>query len=113
MLVIGMLDPLGIGRSALADAEWAGLAREMYLFIAVFFFLCCFGMSRYSLYLEAKLDTSRERQVGRPDRATAAGGGNRGNHHGRRPGWSRNGPGLRGMRRFTPGSVPSPLRSGR
>ena len=63
VLVIGMLDPLGIGRSALADAEWAGLAREMYLFIAVFFFLCCFGMSRYSLYLEAKLDTSRERQV--------------------------------------------------
>ena len=35
----------------------------MYLFIAVFFFLCCFGMSRYSLYLERKLDTSRDRQV--------------------------------------------------
>ena len=63
VLIIGMLDPLGIGRASLADAEWAGLAREMYLFIAVFFFLCCFGMSRYSLYLEAKLDTSRERQV--------------------------------------------------
>ena len=63
VLVIGMLDPLGIGRSSLADAEWAGLAREMYLFIAVFFFLCCFGMSRYSLYLERKLDTSRDRQV--------------------------------------------------
>ena len=63
VLIIGMLDPLGIGRASLADAEWAGLAREMYLFIAVFFFLCCFGMSRYSLYLERKLDTSRERQV--------------------------------------------------
>ena len=63
VLIIGMLDPLGIGRASLADAEWAGLAREMYLFIAVFFFLCCFGMSRYSLYLEAKLDTSRGRQV--------------------------------------------------
>ena len=57
VLIIGMLDPLGIGRAALADANWAGLAREVYLFIAVFFFLCCFGMSRYSLYLEKKLHT--------------------------------------------------------
>ena len=61
VLIIGMLDPLGIGRASLADAEWAGLAREVYLFIAVFFFLCCFGMSRYSLYLERKLDTGYER----------------------------------------------------
>ena len=61
VLIIGMLDPLGIGRSSLADAEWAGLAREVYLFIAVFFFLCCFAMSRYSLYLERKLDTGYER----------------------------------------------------
>ena len=63
VVIIGMLDPLGIGRSSLADAAWSGLAREVYLFIAVFFFLCCFGMSRYSLYLERKLDTSRDRQV--------------------------------------------------
>ena len=63
VLIIGMLDPLGIGRSSLADAAWAGLAREVYLFIAVFFFLCCFGMSRYSLYLERKLDTSHRRQA--------------------------------------------------
>ena len=61
VLIIGLLDPLGIGRSSLADSAWAGLAREMYLFIAVFFFLCCFGMSRYSLYLERKLDTGYER----------------------------------------------------
>lgn len=57
VIIIGMLDPLGIGRAALSDAEWAGLAREVYLFVAVFFFLCCFGMSRYSLYLEKKLHT--------------------------------------------------------
>ena len=61
VLIIGMLDPLGIGRSSLADAAWSGLAREVYLFIAVFFFLCCFGMSRYSLYLERKLDTGHEK----------------------------------------------------
>ena len=62
VLIIGMLDPLGIGRSSLADAVWAGLAREVYFFIAVFFFLCCFGMSRYSLYLERKLDTSHAKE---------------------------------------------------
>ena len=61
VLIIGMLDPLGIGRASLADAQWAGLAREVYLFIAMFFFLCCFGMSRYSLYLERKLDTGYEK----------------------------------------------------
>ena len=60
VLIIGLLDPLGIGRASLADAEWAGLAREVYLFIAIFFFLCCFGMSRYSLYLERKLHTGHE-----------------------------------------------------
>jgi general L-amino acid transport system permease protein len=57
VLIIGMLDPLGIGRSSLADAEWAGLAREVYLFIAIFFFISCFSMSRYSIYLEKKLHT--------------------------------------------------------
>ena len=57
VLIIGMLDPLGIGRASLADAVWAGLAREVYLFIALFFFISCFSMSRYSLYLERKLAT--------------------------------------------------------
>ena len=57
VLIIGIFDPLGIGRSSLADAEWAGLAREVYLFIAIFFFICCFSMSRYSIYLEKKLHT--------------------------------------------------------
>ena len=57
VLIIGMLDPLGIGKAALADASWSGLAREVYLFVALFFFVCCFSMSRYSLYLERKLHT--------------------------------------------------------
>ena len=57
VLIIGMLDPLGIGKASLADAVWSGLAREVYLFIALFFFICCFSMSRYSLYLERKLAT--------------------------------------------------------
>ncbi|SVB84814.1 uncharacterized protein METZ01_LOCUS237668, partial [marine metagenome] len=57
VLIIGMLDPLGVGRASLADAVWAGLAREVYIFVAVFFFICCFSMSRYSLWLEKRLST--------------------------------------------------------
>lgn len=57
VIVIGLLDILGMGRASLADAKWNGLSTEIYISIAVFFFLCCFGMSRYSLYLESKLET--------------------------------------------------------
>ena len=57
VLIIGMLDMLGIGDASLADAQWAGLANEIYIFVALFFFISCFGMSRYSIYLEKKLHT--------------------------------------------------------
>lgn len=57
VIVIGLLDVLGMGRSSLADAKWNGLSTEVYISIAVFFFLCCFSMSRYSMWLENKLDT--------------------------------------------------------
>ncbi|GIT07423.1 MAG: hypothetical protein CM1200mP30_10530 [Pseudomonadota bacterium] len=32
-----MLDMLGIGDASLADAQWAGLANEIYIFVALFF----------------------------------------------------------------------------
>ncbi len=57
VVIIGLFDPLGIGKAALADSNWAGLSTEIYLFIATFFFIFCFGMSRYSLHLEKKLHT--------------------------------------------------------
>jgi general L-amino acid transport system permease protein len=57
VLIIGMMDILGLGNASLADAKWAGLANEVYIFVALFFFISCFSMSRYSLYLEKKLDT--------------------------------------------------------
>ena len=57
VLIIGMMDILGLGNASLADAKWAGLANEVYLFVALYFFVTCFSMSRYSLYLEKKLYT--------------------------------------------------------
>ncbi|MCB1742502.1 MAG: amino acid ABC transporter permease [Gammaproteobacteria bacterium] len=56
VVIIGLLDPLGIGGAALSDSNWQGLSTEVYVFIAIFFFICCFSMSRYSLYLERKLE---------------------------------------------------------
>jgi len=61
VIVIGLLDPLGIGRASLADTKWNGLTNEVYLFVAVFFFISCYAMARYSLHLENKLHTGHKR----------------------------------------------------
>ncbi len=61
VLIIGLLDPLGVGRASLADTKWTGLSNEVYLFVAIFFFISCFAMARYSLYLENKLQTGHKR----------------------------------------------------
>ena len=60
VVIIGLLDPLGIGRASLADMKWGGLHIEVYIFIAIFFFICCFSMSRYSIFLEKRLNTDHE-----------------------------------------------------
>jgi general L-amino acid transport system permease protein len=57
VLIIGIFDILGIGRAALADMTWTKLYYEVYVFVAIVFFIFCFAMSRYSLYLEKKLKT--------------------------------------------------------
>lgn len=57
VIIIGLLDPLGIGRASLADPKWQGLSTEVYVFVAIFFFISCIAMARYSLYLERKLHT--------------------------------------------------------
>jgi general L-amino acid transport system permease protein len=57
VLIIGLFDLLGIGRAALADMSWIKLYYEVYVFVSLVFFIFCFAMSRYSLYLEKKLKT--------------------------------------------------------
>lgn len=55
--IIGLLDPLGLSNAIRADANWNGIVWELYGFIALMFFVFCFSMSRYSMYLERKLHT--------------------------------------------------------
>lgn len=53
--IIGLLDPIGLTGSIRADANWNGIIWELYGFIAILFFISCFSMSRYSMWLERKL----------------------------------------------------------
>ncbi len=57
VIIIGLLDPLGLTTNIRATPEWNGIVVEPYVFIALFFFIFCFGMSQYSAYLERKLET--------------------------------------------------------
>ena len=57
--VIGLLDPVGLLNPIRATAAWNGILWELYLFVAVLFWIFCFSMSRYSMYLEKKLKTDR------------------------------------------------------
>ncbi|AGT10209.1 amino acid ABC transporter permease [Paracoccus aminophilus] len=53
---VGLYDPLkAMSDSVRASFEWKGTYWEPYLFAGAIFFILCFGMSRYSLYLERKL----------------------------------------------------------
>lgn len=55
---VGLMDPLkGITQIVRADMAWKGIYWEPYIFVGAIFFVICFGMSRYSMYLERKLKT--------------------------------------------------------
>ncbi|MFM2356774.1 MAG: hypothetical protein RLZZ528_2510 [Pseudomonadota bacterium] len=56
--LVGLADPLqGITKIVRADINWKGVYWEPFLFVGAIFFIVCFGMSRYSMYLERKLKT--------------------------------------------------------
>ncbi len=55
---VGLMDPLkGVTQIVRADIDWKGIYWEPYIFVGFIFFLICFSMSRYSMYLERKLKT--------------------------------------------------------
>jgi general L-amino acid transport system permease protein len=59
VVVIGLLDPIGLINTTRADSAWNGIIWEFYIFVGLLFWICCFSMSRYSMYLERKLATDR------------------------------------------------------
>lgn len=59
--IIGLLDILAIIKSGTADKNWLGTATEGYVFVALVYWVFCFSMSRYSIWLENKLHTGHKR----------------------------------------------------
>ena len=57
VLIISLFDLLGATQAAIADNEWASPVQSAtgYLVAALIFWLFCFGMSRYSMFMERKL----------------------------------------------------------
>jgi general L-amino acid transport system permease protein len=55
--IISLRDPVGLASTIRADAKWNGIYWELYIAIGLMFFIFCFGMSKYSQYLEKKLKT--------------------------------------------------------
>ncbi|MCP4074370.1 MAG: amino acid ABC transporter permease [Hyphomicrobiales bacterium] len=57
--IVGLFDLLGMVQSAGSDPKWTSpvSSHTAYLFLAVVFWVFCFSMSRYSIYMEKKLDT--------------------------------------------------------
>lgn len=61
VIIIGLFDLLNSIKQATTDPVWLGMSTEGYVFAALVFWIFCFGMSRYSMHLERKLDTGHKR----------------------------------------------------
>ncbi|MBN9548124.1 MAG: amino acid ABC transporter permease [Alphaproteobacteria bacterium] len=63
VLIISMFDLLGVVKQNFADPNWASpqTPKSGLIFAAFVFWLFCFGMSRYSMYTERRLDTGYKR----------------------------------------------------
>jgi general L-amino acid transport system permease protein len=61
VIIIGLFDLLTTAKTALNDPAWRQFYIESYVFAALLYWSFCFFMSRYSLYIERRLETGRQR----------------------------------------------------
>jgi general L-amino acid transport system permease protein len=52
LAIVGLVDLLGISKSILSNSKYQGDYAEVYLFIAIIYWLCCYGMFLISKKLE-------------------------------------------------------------
>lgn len=61
--LVGLLELVGVGKSVIQQPEWlgvpGGVAKEVYIFVALVFFVFNFGMSTASRRLEARLGVGK------------------------------------------------------
>jgi general L-amino acid transport system permease protein len=60
--IVGLYDFLNIVRAGSRDSNWLGTEIEGYVFCAAVYWVFCFAMSRYSMYLERKLHTGHKKR---------------------------------------------------
>ncbi len=56
VVIIALYDLLNTTKSALSNPEWRGGSSEIYIFVALIYFVFCYLMSSYSRRLEAELE---------------------------------------------------------
>jgi general L-amino acid transport system permease protein len=61
VIIIGLYDLLTTAKTALSDPPWRSFYVESYLFAALIYWAFSFFMSRYSLFLERRLETGHRR----------------------------------------------------
>jgi general L-amino acid transport system permease protein len=63
VLIIGIFDLLGIVQQNQTDAKWFSPSTAMtgYVFAGIVFWIFCFGMSRYSMFVERRLEAGDRR----------------------------------------------------
>jgi general L-amino acid transport system permease protein len=59
VVIIGMFDLLNTARAAANDPDWLGFYNESFAFVALIYFVFCFSLSRYSLWLERRFRRSK------------------------------------------------------
>jgi len=59
VVIIALYDILKTTKVTLSNPKWLGFSTEAYLFLALFYFICCYAMSSYSRRLERELHTGR------------------------------------------------------
>ena len=57
VVIIALYDVLKTTKVALSNPKWTGYSTEAYIFLAVLYFIFCYGMSSYSRRLEKELNT--------------------------------------------------------
>jgi general L-amino acid transport system permease protein len=69
VLIIGIFDLLGMVQSGLSAPKWLSPATPMtgYVFAGLVFWIFCFGISRYSHFLERRLAAGGQRTVAKAD----------------------------------------------
>lgn len=55
VLIIGLFDLLATAKATISDPQWRAFYVEVYVFVGAIYFIFCYSMAKYSLFLEKDL----------------------------------------------------------